>query len=93
MDAIRVISRPHNSEKSHELVESGNTYVFEVEGAATKTDIKNAVQEIFGVRVCGVRTIVMPSKTRRYGRKLGQTGTWKKAIVRVAEGQSIEALR
>ena len=93
MDPYQVIRRPHSSEKGHEYIQEHNTYVFEVARGATKKDIKEAVQAIWGVRVLGVRTVTMPSKLRRYGRIRGRTNPWKKAVVRVAKDQAIEALR
>ncbi len=93
MDPFKVIHRPHSSEKGHDYIENHNTYVFEVARDATKSDIKAAVQSIWNVKVMSVRTVTMPSKLRRYGRIQGRTKPWKKAVVRVAEDQAIEALR
>ncbi len=93
MDPYRVIRRPHTSEKGHEYTQEHNTYTFEVDRDATKTDIKQAVKTLWGVDAKSVRTATMPSKLRRYGRVNGRTNPWKKAIVRLAEGQAIEALR
>lgn len=93
MDPYRVIRRPHNSEKGNEYMETNNTYCFEVDRAATKTDIRQAVEMLWGVKVRAVRTCTMPSKRRRYGMRVGSTSPWKKAMVRLAEGQAIEALR
>ncbi len=93
MEPHRVIRRPHSSEKGHRYVEEHNTYVFEVDANATKTDIRAAVEAIWHVKVVGVRTVMMPSKLRRYGRLYGRTQPWKKAIVRLDKEQAIEALR
>ena len=93
MDPYRVIRRPHSSEKGHDYIEHHNTYVFQVDREATKTDIKTAVEQIWNVKVKSVRTVNMPSKLRRYGRINGRTSPWKKAIVRLAEEHAIEALR
>lgn len=93
MDPYRVIKRPHNSEKGHEYVELHNTYVFRVDNDATKTDIKAALKHLWEVDAVSVRTINVPTKTRRFGRLQGRTNPWKKAIVRIKEGQAIEALR
>ena len=93
MDPYHVIRRPRTSEKGHAYVESLNTYVFEVDLAATKTDVRAAVESLWNVKVRSVRTIVMPSKLRRFGRIYGRTNPWKKAIVRLAKDQAIEALR
>lgn len=93
MDPYRVIKRPHNSEKSVAYMEKSNTYVFRVDNGATKTDIRSAVESIWDVKVEAVRTLSIPSKVKRYGRVQGRTNPWKKAVVRLAEGQAIEALR
>jgi large subunit ribosomal protein L23 len=93
MEYHRVIRRPHTSEKGHEYVQEKNTYVFEVDPEATKTDIKAAVEKAWNVKVRSVRTINVPGKPRRYGRLLGQSSPWKKAIVRLADGSAIEELR
>lgn len=93
MDPYRVIRRPHNSEKAHAYVEEDNTYVFEVDRDATKVDIRRAIESIWSVRVENVRTLNQPGKIRRYGRIQGRSTPWKKAMVRLAEGQAIEALR
>ena len=93
MDPFQVIRRPHVSEKAHALVQERNTYVFEVDARATKVDIKNAVQKIWNVKVEAVRTISQKGKAKRFGRFAGKAPDRKKAIVRLAEGQGIDALR
>lgn len=67
-----------------------NVYVFKVAKDATKTDIKKAVEEAFKVTVKNVNTLNTKSKRRRVGRYAGKTKTYKKAIVTLAEGSSIE---
>jgi len=93
MDPYRVIRRPHSSEKCHAYVQEHNTYIFEVDCQASKTDIRAAVESIWNVKVMDIRTVNMPSKLRRYGRIQGRTNRWKKAIVRLAKEHAIEALR
>jgi large subunit ribosomal protein L23 len=93
MEAYRVIRRPHVSEKAHEYIQEQNTYVFEVDKGATKTDIKSAIKSIWNVDAVSIRTVTMPAKQRRFGRKVGQSSSWKKAVVRVKAGQAIDALR
>ena len=61
-----------------------------VDPRANKHEVKRAVQELFGVDVLEVRTMRMPAKKRRVGRYMGRKPQWKKAIVRLAEGQKIE---
>lgn len=75
-----IIKRPIISEKSSDLM-SNNTYVFEVDKRANKTEIKLAIQEIFKTKVEKVNTMIVPAKPKRYGRYSGYTSEWKKAIV------------
>jgi len=88
MDASQVIIRPVVSEKSYVLATAGK-YTFRVHPDAHKTQIKQAVEELFDVRVRDVRTISVPSKPKRRGYTSGRTREWKKAVVQLAEGQSI----
>ena len=67
-----------------------NVYTFKVAKTATKTEIKQAVEKAFGVTVKSVNTLNTKSKRRRVGRYAGKTKTYKKAIVTLAEGSSIE---
>lgn len=66
-----------------------NKYVFEVVKNAKKPDIKEAVEKIFDVSVESVNTIVVKGKKKRMGRNIGYRSDWKKAIVKIKEGQSI----
>ena len=88
MDAGQVIIRPVVSEKSYVLATTGK-YTFRVHPDAHKTQIKQAVETLFGVGVTEVRTASVPSKPKRRGFTSGRTRAWKKAVVQVAEGQSI----
>ena len=90
MDPYRVIIRPLHNEKSVRDVETLNAYHFEVAGAATKTDIQQAIENIFEVKVHGVRTMKRPGKKRRARLRTVHTRTWKKAVVTLAEGESID---
>lgn len=83
-----VLKAPLITEKATLLMEQGK-YVFEVDRNANKTQIKQAVEEIFGVKVRKVNTIRQVGKIRRQGRTQGRTREIKKAIVTLAEGQSI----
>jgi large subunit ribosomal protein L23 len=85
-----VIQRPLVTEKSTLGREERNEVAFAVDPRASKHDVRRAVEELFSVRVADVRTMRMPRKTRRVGRFIGNRPEWKKAIVRLAEGQSIE---
>ena len=84
-----VVLAPHITEKSTMLSES-NAVVFKVAPKATKPEIKAAVEALFGVTVIGVNTIVTKGKTKRWKGKPYQRSDMKKAIVRLAEGQSID---
>jgi large subunit ribosomal protein L23 len=88
MEAREVLKGPVITERSAILMEEGQ-YTFEVHPAATKVDIKNAVEEIFKVKVTRVATLRTPGKMKRVGRYVGRTSDRKKAIVTIAEGQRI----
>lgn len=88
MDASQVIIRPVVSEKSFVLAEIGK-YTFRVHPDAHKTQIRQAVEELFDVRVRDVRTVAVRSKPKRRGYTSGRTRSWKKAIVQVGEGDTI----
>ncbi len=85
-----VILRPVTTEKSTLARELSNVVTLAVDPRAGKHDIKSAVEQLFKVKVLDVRTIRMPRKTRRVGKFLGAKREWKKAIVQLAEGQTIE---
>lgn len=89
MDARQVIRHPIVSEKSYALI-AQNKYTFRVHPSAHKTQIRQAVQEIFDVRVTDVRTIRMKPKPKRRGWTRGTTRSWKKAVVELAPGERIE---
>lgn len=93
MEPYRVVRRPHVSEKTTDLIQNHNTYVFEVDLDATKTDIREAISHIWGVKVESIRIINVRGKARRMGRISGYARSWKKAIVKLAEGEGIEVLR
>lgn len=86
-----VIVRPVITEKSNLASADGDQYTFEVAMNATKIQIKEAVEVIFDVDVVKVNTMVMPAKRSRRGRRIFvRQGAWKKALVKLAPGQSIE---
>ena len=88
MDVTQVLIRPIVSEKSYVLATAGK-YTFRVHPDAHKTQIKQAVEALFGVGVLEVRTASVPSKPKRRGYTAGRTRAWKKAVVQVREGESI----
>jgi large subunit ribosomal protein L23 len=85
-----VILRPVVTEKSNIAREQRNVVTFAVDPKATKHQVARAVAELFRVDVLHVRTLRMPHKTRRVGRFVGRKPQWKKAIVQLAPGQTIE---
>ena len=89
MDASQVIIRPVVSEKSYVLA-TADKYTFRVHPDAHKTQIKQAVEQLFGVTVLEVRTSKVPSKPKRRGLIKGTRPGWKKAVVQVREGDTIE---
>jgi Ribosomal protein L23 len=84
-----VIFRPVVSEKSYAGLEQ-NSYTFLVDPRSNKTEIKEAVQSIWGVRVISVNTLRRPGKSKRRGATVGHTSAQKRAIVTLAAGDSIE---
>ncbi len=88
MDPSQVIIRPVVSEKSFVLAEAGK-YTFRVHDRAHKTQIRQAVEELFDVKVLEVRTASVKSKPKRRGQISGRTRHWKKAIVQVRPGDTI----
>ncbi len=89
MNARQVIIRPIVSEKSYALL-AANKYTFRVHPDAHKTQVRQAVEEIFGVRVNEVRTMSVKSKPKRRGYTSGRTRGWKKAIVQLHPEDTIE---
>ena len=89
-DVYSIILKPVITEKSNIAKEASNQYEFEVRKDANKIEIRRAVEKIFKVNVIEVKTINVMGKVRRVGRKAGKRPDWKKAIVRVKEGQSIQ---
>jgi large subunit ribosomal protein L23 len=89
MNARNVIIRPIVSEKSYALL-AANKYTFRVHPDAHKTQIRQAVEEIFAVRVTDVRTMSVKSKPKRRGYTSGRTRAWKKAVVQLHEDDAIE---
>ncbi|MBA2256432.1 MAG: 50S ribosomal protein L23 [Thermoleophilaceae bacterium] len=89
MNPRSVIIKPVISEKSYELL-SANKYTFRVHDRAHKTQVRQAVEEIFSVRVRHVRTMSVKSKPKRRGWTSGKTREWKKAIVQLHPEDSIE---
>lgn len=89
-DPYRIIRRPLVTEKSTKDQTLRNQYAFEVAPEANKLEIKRAIQNLFNVRVVKVHTMNYRGKTRRIRYKIVRQPDWKKALITVAEGQSIE---
>jgi large subunit ribosomal protein L23 len=92
MDPSQVIIRPVVSEKSYVLAEAGK-YTFRVADKAHKTQIRQAIEKLFDVKVVEVRTASVKSKPKRRGHTSGRTRSWKKAVVQVREGDTIPIFR
>ena len=86
---LEIIKAPVITEKSSILAQEGK-YVFKVDSKANKTEIKEAIEKIFKVKVESISTINAKTKKRRVGRYTGLTNRYKKAIVKLAEGQTID---
>ena len=85
-----IIKAPIITEKTADLAQNHNTITFSVDVKANKTQIKQAIEKIFDVKVESVNTINVHPKKKRVGRYAGKTNKVKKAIVKLAEGSSIE---
>ena len=86
MVAEDIIIKPIVTEKSS-MESAAGKYTFKVNRKATKIDIKNAVEKLFGVKVKDVRTLIVKSKPKRQGANVGKTSEWKKAIVTIETTQ------
>lgn len=84
-----MIVRPVLTEKSSARLAHGE-YTFEVHRQASKPEIRRAIETLFSVKVADVRTMVQPSRRKSMGKSVGRVPRWKKAIVRLVEGDSIE---
>ena len=89
MNMTDVIRRPLITEKTSILREDGKTIVFHVAAGATKIDIKRAVEHLLGSKVASVRTTIAHGKVKRQGRFAGRRSDWKKAYVRLRDGEKM----
>lgn len=90
MNIHEVIRAPIVTEKSDAMRETANAYAFEVDRRATKLEIKAAMKQLFGVDPVDVRTAVVRGKFKRVGKSIGKRPNWKKAIVVLKEGQTLD---
>lgn len=88
-DPHKIILRPVITEKTTQLKESSGVICFEVARNANKIEIKNAIEHLFKTKVAEVRTQTKAGKIRRVGRNMGKTKDWKKAYVKLREGEKM----
>jgi len=89
MNLTDVIRRPLITEKTSILREDGKTIVFHVAADANKIDIKRAVEHLLGAKVASVRTSIAHGKVKRQGRFVGRRSDWKRAYVRLRDGEKL----
>jgi large subunit ribosomal protein L23 len=87
MNTTQILKRPALTEKSNTMKADKNIVCFEVDRHANKRQIKEAVEKMFGVKVEDVKTALVHGKARRYGRSVGRRPDWKKAYVKIKEGE------
>lgn len=90
MDMYKIVKKPLVTEKGTVMLSEGNRVTFKVHLDANKIEIREAVQKIFNVTVLQVNTQVVRGKRKRFGKAMGQTKSWKKAMVQLKEGDKIE---
>ena len=90
MDMYKIVKKPLVTEKGTVMLSEGNRVTFKVHLDANKIEIREAVQKIFSVTVLQVNTQVVRGKCKRFGKAMGQTKSWKKAMVQLKEGDKIE---
>ena len=91
-DIYQVIKRPLVTEKNTRQKDAFNQVAFEVDRRANRSEVKEAVEKLFKVKVLRVNLMQMEGKKKKVGRFLGQKADWKKALVRLAPGEMIENL-
>ena len=89
MKTTEIIRRPIITEKSTVIREDGRTLVFQVARDANKIDIRRAVEQLLGSKVEGVRTSLVHGKMKRQGKYMGRRADWKKAYVKLREGEKL----
>ena len=87
-----VIRAPRVSEKTARLQEISNQYVFEIATTATKADVKAAIEKLFAVTVEAVNVVNVKGKGKAFKNRAGRRGDWRKAYVKLADGQSIDVM-
>ena len=90
-DQIRtILIEPHVSEKTTLLNQENGQIAFKVRSDSNKKQIKKAVEEMFNVKVSSVKTVSVKGKKKRMGMRSGKTNDWKKAYIKLAEGQKLD---
>ena len=90
MDLYQVINKPLVTEKGTTMLSDGNWVTFKVHMDSNKIQIREAVQKIFSVSVLKVNTQIVRGRRKRFGKTMGHTKAWKKAMVQLKEGDKIE---
>lgn len=90
LEAYQVLMRPLITEKATFAAERYNSYTFQVNPLASKTEIKQAVESLFEVKVIDVRTVNRAGKARRYKNRVGKTTGYKKAVVKLSDDHRID---
>ena len=90
MNRFEIIKRPLDTEKLDRMRDRENKFAFEIDLKANKTEVKQAVEQLFKVKVLDVKTSIVRGKSRRIGRSEGRRPNWKKAIVTLKEGDAIQ---
>lgn len=91
-DAYYIVKSPVLTEESTILMHAKNQYVFRVDPRANKSQIRDAVEEMFKVKVAKVNTMVYAGKVVRRGRSIGRKPRWKKAVVTLQQGETIDLM-
>ena len=89
MNRFEIIKRPLDTEKLDRMRDRENKFAFEIDLKANKTEVKQAIEQLFKVKVVAVKTAIIRGKFRRIGRNEGKRPNWKKAIVTLKEGDAI----
>jgi large subunit ribosomal protein L23 len=90
MNRFEIIKRPLDTEKLDRMRDRENKFAFEIDMKANKTEVRQAIEQLFKVKVLDVKTAIVRGKFRRIGRSEGQRSNWKKAIVTLKEGDAIQ---
>ena len=89
MNRFDIIKRPLDTEKLDRMRDTENKFAFEIALKSSKTEVKQAIESLFKVKVLDIKTAIVRGKFRRIGRNEGRRSNWKKAIVTLKEGDAI----